>query len=125
MKSFTSFVLATMALLSVVSADIWSLNLYCYRDAQIVLWHSNELGSQTIIWNRDNLKGGNELCSSDQVICVKDAAVNMKSCEEVTFDFKVQYANIWSNNVTAVLHGNLSDAVYTSKLYTFNPEFQP
>ncbi|KAI8371960.1 hypothetical protein EDC96DRAFT_542372 [Choanephora cucurbitarum] len=116
MKLMIPFVLAALTLLSVVFADIWTLNLYCSLEAEVLLLHSNELGSQTILWNKDNLKGGSELCSSDQVICVKDATINMNSCEEVTFDFKVQYANKWSNNITAVLHGKLSNVGYTNTI---------
>ncbi|OBZ88975.1 hypothetical protein A0J61_02966 [Choanephora cucurbitarum] len=125
MKSFALFVLAALTILSIVCADTWSLDMQCLVEAQIILRHSNELGSQSIVWSQGQLDNGNELCSSDQVICVKDIIVKKENCQEVTIDFKVQYASKWSNNITAVLHGIWSSAGYLSRVYKFAPVFEP
>ncbi|KAI8371959.1 hypothetical protein EDC96DRAFT_573092 [Choanephora cucurbitarum] len=105
-----------MALLSAVSADTWSVDMQCLVDTQIILRHSNELGSQSIVWSQAQLEGGKELCSSDQVICVKDVTVKKNDCREVTIDFKVQYGNKWSNNINTVIYGVWSSAGYLSRM---------
>ncbi|OBZ80762.1 hypothetical protein A0J61_11190 [Choanephora cucurbitarum] len=126
MMFLTLFILNAMAFLSVVSADdVWSLTYHCFDKEEVVLVHTNEFGAQSIIWNRRNLNGRNELCTSNQVVCMKDVAVHMKSCDEVNFDLKVQYAGKWSTNNNPVFHGVRSGPSQEYKVYEFIPEFLP
>ncbi|OBZ89174.1 hypothetical protein A0J61_02772 [Choanephora cucurbitarum] len=70
------------------------------------------------------IKGKNEICSDDEVICLKDVNIAMDSCEKVTLDFKVQYANQWSKNQHIVVHSDLDDVGYLSPQYFFIPSFE-
>ncbi|KAI8353301.1 hypothetical protein EDC96DRAFT_546495 [Choanephora cucurbitarum] len=99
MKSSISFIFAAMffmGTLSMVSANIWKIQIECKLAFYLIITHENELGSQKISYT--NLKARDVTCSNDEIICLKDLRISMDSCEKVTVDFKVQYANQWSND---------------------------
>ncbi|OBZ80761.1 hypothetical protein A0J61_11189, partial [Choanephora cucurbitarum] len=66
----------------------------------------------------------NELCSSDQIICIKDVTVKLEDWRDATLNFKVQYASVWSANNNATLHGVFSNAGYTYELHCLYPLFE-
>ena len=121
-NSFAFIVVVFICTLLVVSADVWSLHMTCVGDIQAMLKHENAYGTQSIVWNKNILESKSELCSNDQVICVKDILITMESCRRVTFDFKVRYADQWSTNNNVILYGTFLKG-YGSYLFKFAPTF--
>ncbi|KAI8364492.1 hypothetical protein EDC96DRAFT_593894 [Choanephora cucurbitarum] len=127
MKIFRFFVFATAIFtcgLPAVLADYWALDMLCGYEVQFVLRRESKHGSQTILWNRERLQGQSELCSYNQIICVKDVLILKSNCQEVIFNLRVQYANRWSTNNKIVVKGIDSDIGYISKVYKFHPTFE-
>ncbi|KAI8342176.1 hypothetical protein EDC96DRAFT_522312 [Choanephora cucurbitarum] len=121
-NSFSSIVVVFICTLLVVSADVWSLHMTCVGDIQAKLKHENAYGTQSIVWTKNMLESKSELCSDDQIICVKDILMTMESCRRVVFDFKVKYADQWSTNNNMILYGTFLRG-YGSYLAKFIPIF--
>ncbi|KAI8363818.1 hypothetical protein EDC96DRAFT_545060 [Choanephora cucurbitarum] len=101
--SFTSrfifFAILFACTLKVTLADEWIANMKCGASLELQLQHINDQGHQSLSWSPLSTYFGDKLCDESEVICIKDVEYDRYACQTASFDFKVQYGNVWSRYV--------------------------
>ena len=122
---FIFIVILFVCTLKVTLANTWIASMSCSAIVQLRVEHISIYSTQVLLWSSLKSYPDNTLCDANGVVCIKDVEFQRIGCEKVTFDFKVQYGNMWSRYIHVDLAGiNPEEHPYTlSEMFYFDPVF--